>query len=266
MKLAISNIAWAQEQEPQVFEILKKYDVGGIELAPTAIFPDWDACTAEAGAAYRCYLEKHGFEVPALQSILFGRGDLSVFDSSCCDAFLKHIEQVASFAQGVGAGVLVFGSPKNRRRGQLSMGQAFEGAAPLLRAMGEICLHKDCVIGWEHNPIEYQCDFINNLADVCEFVDYVDHPGVRVHGDAGGLDFCGEPLPHELFQKAHFAHFHASAPYLDPISQQKFDYSALIAALRKEGYAQWLSIEMKRAENPLEVIEEAVRLISDHLS
>lgn len=266
MKLAISNIAWAPAEEPQVFEILKKYGVEGIEVAPTAIYPNWEGFCVEAGVAYREYLRGHGFCAPALQSILYGRPELSVFDPSCWGAFLKHIEALAQFAQALGAKVLVFGSPKNRRRGQLSMEQAFEMAIPFVRDMGEICMAHDCAIGWEHNPVEYQCDFINNMADVCEFVSNVNHPGVRVHGDTGGLQFCGSPLPVDLFSRADFAHFHASAPYLEPVNLQEYDYQTLIAELEKVGYDQWMSIEMKRSENPLEDIESSVRMMRERLS
>jgi len=60
-------------------------------------------------------------------------------DESCYPAFLEHIKRVSELGSGLGAKILVFGSPKNRRRGQLSMSRAMEKASILLLRAEEIC-------------------------------------------------------------------------------------------------------------------------------
>ena len=40
MKLSISNIGWSQDNDETIYELMKKYDYQGIEIAPTRIFPD----------------------------------------------------------------------------------------------------------------------------------------------------------------------------------------------------------------------------------
>ena len=38
MKLSISNIGWSSEQDSRVYEMMKKYGLFGLEIAPTRIF------------------------------------------------------------------------------------------------------------------------------------------------------------------------------------------------------------------------------------
>jgi len=258
MKLAISNIAWSPEEEPQVLELLATYRVEGIEVAPTVLHPNWQGLTAAAGRAYRKTLAERDIEVCALQALLFGRPDLNVFDATCYPAFLEHMDEVAEYGAALGAEVLVFGSPKNRRRGQLSMDDAYAQAIPFLRDVGTVCQRHGCVIGWEHNPVEYGCDFITNLADVCELVDKVDHPGVRVHGDAGGLMMTGGAVCGELLAAADCAHFHISAPFLESVYPHRENYAKYLRLLRDSGYQGWISIEMKRPELGLVDVEQSL--------
>lgn len=263
MKLAISNIAWLREEEPQLFDLLAKYRVEGIEVAPTVLHPEWQGFSSVAGQAYRQVLAARNIEVCALQSLLFGRQDLNVFDANCYPAFLEHMDAVAAYAAALGAKVLVFGSPKNRLRGALSMMAAIEQAIPFLRDVGAVCQQHGCVLGWEHNPVEYNCDFITNFADVCELVTKVDHPGVRVHGDAGGLMMTSATLSPEVFAHADCAHFHISAPFLEPVYLHREIYAEYLRQLRDSGYRGWISIEMKRSAKGLEDVEQSVACLRE---
>ena len=40
MKLAISNIAWRREEESEVLRQMQTHGVTGLEIAPTAVWPD----------------------------------------------------------------------------------------------------------------------------------------------------------------------------------------------------------------------------------
>ena len=66
----------------------------------------------QASIIHQDYQSK-GFEIPALQAILFDKPDLQVFgDSHSQSELIAHLEKVASLANALGAQVLVFGSPK----------------------------------------------------------------------------------------------------------------------------------------------------------
>lgn len=73
-KLSISNIAWQADEDTVVYEWMKKYGYDGLEIAPTRIFPEAPyERLEEAGNWAAALQEQHGFVVPSMQSIWFGR-------------------------------------------------------------------------------------------------------------------------------------------------------------------------------------------------
>ena len=74
MKLAISNIAWAQEQDARMYQKMKMLGYEGLEIAPTRIFPQNPYDNLEAASQWQQELKKeYGLCVPSMQSIWFGR-------------------------------------------------------------------------------------------------------------------------------------------------------------------------------------------------
>ena len=258
MKLAVSNIAWPYEDETAVLNILKQGGAQGVEVAPTKIWPDWKGASPESAEAYRKSLNDQGLEIPALQAILFGRPELQVFDRSTHNAFFDHLNHVAELAHGLGAKVLVFGAPKNRQRRSVAFQDAWPVAVDFFRAAGQIGVKNEVAFGLEANPVEYQCDFLTNLDEVVRMVGEVDSPGIGVHLDAGAMYMTGD-LGHMIRNlPVPPCHYHASEPMLAPVGPGVVDHGLGITELKKRGYADWVSIEMRQAENYRESIQIAL--------
>ena len=261
MKLAISNIAWEPSDESAVLETLRQMGVSGIEVAPTKIWPAWQGASEAAAGEYRRRLAAEGFCVPAFQAILFGRSDLQVFDEATWPALEEHFRRVAGLAAALGAGVLVFGSPKNRRRGQLAMSKAVPRAVQLFRRLGAICTQHGVRIALEHNPPEYNCDFATSAADAAEFVALVGSPAVALHLDSGGLRLSGGDMAEAIRSAVPFVHYHASEPMLEnPARSGTVDHAKAAAALTSVRYDGWISLEMKGPDS-LDGIRAAMKLI-----
>ena len=259
MKLAVSNIAWEIHDDPGIFSILRESGVQGIEIAPTKIWPDWKGANSTSAQVYRKKLASEGFEVPALQAILFGKPELQLFAPEAKFALIEHIKYVCELGSAFGAKVLVFGAPKNRRRGQLSTNEAVNYATDLMQEIGEICSEFDVCIGLEHNPIEYGCDFITNAADARAFVDRVGSPGVQLHLDSGGLYMCGGDINETIKAVGPFIHYHISEPMLAPLAGGVIDHKASLETLNNINYDNWASIEMKSVDSS--VLEHSIRCI-----
>src|ERR1700737_3690596 len=82
MKIAISNIAWDARENARVAEIMSARNIGGVEIAPTKIWPDLSLADDESIAACRNWWEVRGIRIVALQSLLFGRPDLNMFSTA----------------------------------------------------------------------------------------------------------------------------------------------------------------------------------------
>jgi len=257
VKLAVSNIAWEIHDDPGIFSLLRKNGVQGIEIAPTKVWPDWNGANSFSANEYRKRLSNEGFEVPALQAILFGKPELQLFIPEAKHALIEHMKYVSELGSTLGAKVLVFGAPKNRRRGQLSTNEAVNYAAEIMREIGEICSEFGVCIGWEHNPVEYGCDFITNAADAKAFVDLVDSPGIQLHLDTGGLHMCGGNINEIIRSAGPFAHYHVSEPMLAPLVGGVIDHKASLQTLKDINYENWISIEMKTVE--ASILEQSIK-------
>jgi D-psicose/D-tagatose/L-ribulose 3-epimerase len=259
MKLAISNIAWDAAEQSALLPALTTAGVTGIEIAPTKIWPDWTGATAEAARTLREDLAGRGFAVPALQSILFGRPNLTVFGDP--SGLVDHIAAVAELAGALGARVMVFGSPRNRLRGLLGSAEAMRQAVSVFRDIGVVCQAAGTCLAIEANPAAYGGDFLLTWREAADLVAQIDHPGIGLHLDTACTIMAGDdPVEAAAACAGRIRHFHVSAPQLGPVGLEddNIDHPRIAAALRTGGYGGWISIEMRRTETPMESALHAV--------
>jgi sugar phosphate isomerase/epimerase len=249
-RFAFSNIAWAPHDDPEIFALLRENGVTGIEVAPTTIWPEWQSCTPAAAVRYRAFLLDEGFEVPALQALLYGRPQARLFDGE--SEFLDHLAHVAEIAEGLGAKVAVLGAPGQRNRGARTWPQAVGHAVPVLRHAAEVFADHGCCLCIEPNPHEYGCNFVCNALEGAELVQAVDHPGFKLHLDAAALFLEHEDLRAVLPAVAPMLrHFHLSEPQLGDFREPKAPHIHNLRCLDEGGYAGWCSVEMRRPNGPL---------------
>lgn len=260
MRLAVSNIAWDRRDDPRVLAFLRDARVDGVEVAPTKIWPGWEGASEASAREHGKTLAGEGLAVPALQALLFGKPGLRVFDPATHAEFLGHMGLVADLARGLGARVLVFGSPKNRRRGDVPLPRAMEEAAAFFRGAAGVCADRGTVLGLEPNPPGYGCDFATDAAQARELVDRVDHPAFGLHLDAGGIRMAGGDVAETVRTAGPIVHYHVSEPGLAPIAGGEVDHEGGIRALRETGYGGWASIEMREPPS-LDVLERSVRRV-----
>lgn len=258
-RLAVSNIAWEPSEEAAVVEVLRREGVSGIEIAPTKWREKpFDANTADV-AAYRRLWEDRGLHVVSLQALLFGRPDLQLFASAESRARLgDYLRRVIDFAAAVGAHVLVFGSPKNRVRGSLAMPEATVIAADFLRDIGAYCAERGAAMCIEANPGVYGGDFVTTTAEAVALCRAVNHSGVRVNVDLGGITVSHEDVATAITNARNvIGHYHASEPGLAEIDVGS-PHQEAGRMLREIGYANWISIEMRAAGNNVAAVERAI--------
>jgi D-psicose/D-tagatose/L-ribulose 3-epimerase len=266
MNLSVCNIAWDMAEHDVVLALLRNRGVRGIEVAPTKLWPDWAGAEPAAAADWRHTFASAHFEVPALQAILFGKPELKVFASDSVRAVtLNPIGRVAELAAALGARALVFGSPLNRNRGELSPHDAFDSAVDFFRECGRLCAAHDVYLCIEPLPEAYGNNFVTNWRDAVELVRAVDTPGFGLHLDTGCIHLAGDdPAEAVLACAGIFRHFHVSEPHLVGLSNPAVDHRRVGEALKKAGYRGWVSIEMRRADDPLNRIAEALDRVSDY--
>jgi D-psicose/D-tagatose/L-ribulose 3-epimerase len=260
-RLAVSNIAWETNEDDEIAELLLREGVVGVELAPTK-WRDrpFDATEADISAFRRSW-EDRGLRVVSLQALLFGRPDLQLFGAPAVRAELaSYMRRAIDFGAAVGATALVFGSPKNRVRGAMPVADAMAIASEVFRSLGEHAYARDVVLCIEPNPPDYGCDFVTTLADAIQLCRAVDHPGVRINADVGGLTLAAEPPFETILSAAGLVgHVHASEPHLVEIgSDARTDHHAAARGLASIGYNGWTSLEMRTTGDNVRAIGRAL--------
>jgi sugar phosphate isomerase/epimerase len=262
VKLAFSNLAWPAERDTDMLPRLA--DRGfAVEIAPTRLWADPLAQDAREVAAARRTIEAAGLRVIALQSLLFQRPELQLFgDTEARRGLHDHLAGMTALAVGLGATRLVFGSPGNRRRGDLPVAQADEMALETFARLGAHAADLGVCFCMEANPEVYRCDWLTDAVASTAFVRAVDSPGVRLHLDTACMALAGDDAAERVRAGADvLAHVHASAPSLGEVGPGgPVDHPAMARALRAADYQGHVSVEMLPQDGD---VQDAVQRAAD---
>lgn len=274
-QLAVSSIAWTNEEEKDVANALHKLGVRSVELAPTKLWADPTQATDNEIGDVLDFWKANGQNVVAFQSMLFGRENLKLFeDEASRQETAKFLKDFIRLAGKMGARVLVFGSPKNRQRGNIAYEVAFEIAKDFFADLGDVAQENNTCFCIEPNPADYACDFVTNAQQGIELVKAVNNKGFGLHLDIAGMTLAGDDIAESIKNSASILrHFHASSPQLGQVEAAAgIDHGAAARALADINYKGLVSIEMRPAETGENVkrVEKAVEYIRDiyesHLS
>lgn len=263
MHLSFSHIAWPPELETQALRFLHGMGLHGLEVAPLRAFGNPLTATEEGVREKSDWYREQGFRVGSMQALLFGTEGLELFGSDDARERLKEtLIAVGRVAGWAGAGPMVFGSPRNRLRGDLDHESAIRSAAPFFREIGDACAAAGSCLVIEANPPAYGADFCNTLAQAAELVDAVDSPGFGLHVDAGGMALGAEDFEPALRMAAgRIRHVHASQPNLASFAEPDPIHARIATILREIGYEGQVAIEMRSQPEGLDAVAEAVKAV-----
>lgn len=259
MKLAVSNIAWEAGQDEAVYDMMEKYGIMGLEIAPTRIFPENpydDLGKAKEWAAR--LTDAHGFLIPSMQSIWFGRQQKLFGSVEEREELAAYTKKAIDFAVAVGCRNLVFGCPRNR---YLPQGADPQDAVGFFREIGGYAKETGTVIGIEANPPIYGTNYMNDTESALDVIREVASKGAMLNLDVGTMVQNGEDAS-VLAGNVHLvSHVHVSEPGLAPIRERALHQE--IKGMLEEGhYHGFVSVEMGKADD-MRVLEERLRYIKD---
>ncbi len=256
MKLAISNIGWAQEDDERVYASMKARGFTGLEIAPTRLFPHpaYVHTDGAAAAAGRLRAE-YGLCVPSMQSIWFGRTEQVFGTPEERRTLAEYTCRAVDFARAVGCPSLVFGCPRNR---SMPQGASEQTAIDFFAEIGDYAARSGCVIALEANPPVYNTNFMNTTAQAFAVASRCG-AGVAVNLDIGTVLTNGESLDGLAEKLPRVSHIHLSEPGLAPIERRPL-HRELAAILRDAGYDRYISIEMKT--QPFEAVCAAMDYVA----
>ena len=248
MKLAISNIAWTNEEEPAVAEFLQSVGVKYIELAPTKRWGEPVQASQSEIEQYKQWWAKYEIDVVAFQSMLFAHPDYMLFKSEANrNITKKYLKDFIVLAGKMGAERMVFGSPKNRQKGDMSIEVAREIAIQLFSELSEVAIQNNTILCIEPNAPQYNCDFITTAKEGLDLVKKVGSQGFGLHLDLACMTLAGDDIGKSIRDAGDdLKHFHISSPMLAQV-EDRSDVAHRDAAqlLSDINYSGFVSIEMR---------------------
>ena len=246
MKLAVSNIAWEAKHDTNILPKLRDAGVKAIEVAPGRLFRDPTNTPLSQALDLAGKYAQVGVPILSMQALLFGQPDLRLIGSQKDQTNLKnYLSKIFKLASALGCGPLVFGSPKNRIKGNLTFEEAGKNVIPALFDIGDLAANSDVVFCLEANAAAYGCDFINRLEQAADVARMVGHKNISVVADTGNMIMEGE----EVFAMAaiyeQISHVHISAPELGPIRTHESFISDVLGVLSDRGYGGIVTLEMR---------------------
>ena len=258
MKLSISNIAWSEAHDEEMYDFLSKAGFEGIEIAPTRIFgEDPYSKLAEARTFHKMLEEVYHLEISSIQSIWYGRNE-NIFSSAAeRTSLLEYTQRAFIFAHELGCKNLVFGCPRNRN---IDSAGDRNIAVEFFRYLGELAEQQNTVLALEANPVIYSTNFLNYTDETYEFVKMVDSSGIKLNYDLGTVIENRESVGQlsEMIDKVN--HVHISEPYLAQVNYTVM-HKELVEVLRENNYSKYVSIEMKNMDD-LSMVKERIKQLS----
>lgn len=263
MRISISNIAWEIALDETLANLLHKYNVDAIDIAPGKYFLEPQSATSSEIQAVKNWWEQRGIDIIGMQSLLFGTTGLNVFGNDLSRKnMLLHLESICCIASEIGATRLVFGSPKNRDRAGLNDEQASAIAVPFFRQLGEIAQQYNVIICLEPNPESYGANFMTTTSQTANIVTQVAHPAIKMQPDKGAITMNDENIESLVTQYAPLiGHIHLSEPHLAPFGcSPKTDYHRIAQTLISTlpDYPATIEMLTKGQPAPLQTIETAL--------
>lgn len=246
MKLSISDIAWPADMDDEIYSLMEEFGFSGLEIAPTRIFPEKPYEKLNEATEWTGRLKaNYGLSISSMQSIWYGRVE-NIFGSEReKEILLDYTKKAIDFAAAIGCRNLVFGCPRNRN---LPEGADADSAVPFFKAVGDYAYRNGTVIGMEANPPMYHTNYINTTESAFTLVKMVGSEGFRLNLDTGTMIENKESVDILRGNVSLISHVHISEPGLFPVQKREL-HDDLKKVLQEEGYGNYISIEMNKADD-----------------
>jgi sugar phosphate isomerase/epimerase len=242
----------------------------GLEVAPYTLAEDARRLTQADRLRIREEAESHGLRICGLHWLLVSPPGLHLAhpDERVRRRTVEYMGELARLCSDLGGEVMVLGSPKQRSTvpGQ-SREEAWRLLGESLKAAARAAEEHGVVIALE--PLaRHLTDVVNTAREAVRMVEEVGSPALRVNLDVYSMSDEGRPYA-EIIEEVGplLAHFHANDTNGLGPGMGEADYGEILAALRRVGYAGWLSVEvLAPVDKPLEVARASIEYLRQLLA
>ncbi len=254
MKLSVSNLAWESYDNDIILPFLADLGIDSIEIVPTKIVNDHPYDQIDSLFKYKDFLKKeYNLSLSSMQSILYGRNESIFGDNNQQAALVDYMGKALATSKELGIKNVVFGCPRNRIRTANESDQVALGFFEKIAAVAE---SNDVCVSIEPISKVYGTDFLNNLYDTYLFVEKLHSSAIAINYDFGTMIESDDKIEQFDSIASKVNHVHISEPGLGRIQNRK-EHLEFAELLRKNGYHNYVSLEMKPTES-IEMTKNAI--------
>ncbi len=259
LQMCISNIAWNNVDDAEIYDYLKLRGINHIEIAPTKLVGEDPYNNLEkAELKARELKEKYAINISSIQSVWYGKTENIFKDEDDYNNLLDYTKKAIEFAHVVNCSNIVFGCPKNRNI--TNYNEDYPKAIKFFQEVGQYAKDKNVVIAIEPNPTIYNTNFLNTTEEALKFVKDVNNSNIKINYDLGTVIANNESLSVLEENIDYINHVHISEPNLALIEKRKL-HKELIEILKKKNYDKLISIEMK--ENSVTDVKKIIDYVNN---
>lgn len=166
-----------------LFSLLKEEKIKFIELPITKFFPNYKFEKKKINFI-KNKLKKYDLKISSVQSI-FHETNLNIFDKNNKKEIIKHLHRVINICNILNVPNIIFGSPKNRQKGQLNKKEADKIFTKILIDISKKLYQKKINFCIEPNARYYGCDYLFKYKQVLNFVKRLNLNNIFINFDTG---------------------------------------------------------------------------------
>jgi len=237
-----------------LFYLLNKNNINYIELPITLLFKNFKYNKRKAYNFLK-KLKKHKLSVSSIQSIFYGK-NYNILNKKHHSRIISHIEKVCKISKKLNAQNLIFGSPKNRIKNNLTISEADKISIQIFKKITVICKRYKINFCLEPNARIYGCDYINKLSEAYKILKKVNKKNFLINIDTGNISLEENLNLLPKLQNKHIGNFQLSEKNLKKIKiKNKKHYLILKEFNLKNNFVSLEQLNIKKNSVSQEIIK-----------
>jgi len=203
-----------------------------------------------------------------LQSITFNAGNMNIFDETTHLKFLTHLKKIINIASKKNITKIVFGCPKNRYMKNekdlylLDEHKCYEFqeniAIDFFRIVGDICNLNGVILCIENNSKLYNCNFLNTIKEVGNFLIKVNHSHIKMMVDIGNCIMECDNLDDIYNYVNIIEHIHISSEKMEKFINVNNYHTEFIKILKNINYEKIITLEFLNNDGDILKLNESL--------
>jgi sugar phosphate isomerase/epimerase len=248
MKLAVSNIAWKNNQFDEFLKLISSLNCSGVEIAPSKLWKRIENIDDEDKKNFKAQLKNFNLKFLGFHSLLFGKENLQIFkDNDNRKETKLFLYRLVEVCHDLGGRNLIFGSPKNRNTHnksnykEIGKNFFFDLSNYAEKFNINICLE----------PLDVSMtDFLTTIESTGEFIEDIGNSNLKLHIDTKSFLISKEKIGKNISRFFNLIeHVHISNSDLSVLKEDNKIHKMFANYLREMKYSNYLSLEMRRVNN-----------------